>query len=204
MQNEVIIRFAKAEDLVELFSVYENNYPNNELTLDFFKQYLEKIPKSILIGLVNNKIVAHLFCHPMNIDNYENCHIWNSYDYFNKDGKYLYIWGAGILKEYRTNFNFSWAVQNKQIEYNLQTYKNIQKSILTTVTHNKKLYRWHLLAGYEPVYVKNNIITKSGETIHLCILEFNLKQHIVEFGYEKLKRIYGFVNTGIIPKYIEE
>lgn len=197
-----ILRFTEKSDLNELYEVYLKNYPGSRYSLTQINEYFDSIPNSILIGLVDNKIVAHLFCHPINIsDNYELAIEWDNPKYFNPNGSHLYIWGAGILKEFRTTYNFAWTVQNKQFEYNLNKYPSIKKSVLHTIT-DKKLYGWHLLAGYTVEYVINNVLI-NGEKKHLVVLEFDLRKHIEQYGYAKLKRIYGYVNTGIIPQFIE-
>lgn len=199
--SQPILKFAEKSDLNELYQVYLQNYPGTSYSLNDLNEYFDAIPNAILIGLVDNKIVAHLFCHPINVNSYEFAHLWYLPKYFNTNGSYLYIWGAGILKEYRTTHNFAWTVQNKLFEYNLNKYKSITKSILYTVT-DRKLYAWHLLAGYKLKYVINDVVINK-ELKHLAVLEFELRHHVEQNGYNRLKRIYGYVNTGIIPQFIE-
>ena len=199
--NQPILKFCEKSDLDELYEVYLKNHPTSNYSLKNFNEYFDNVPNAMLLGFVDGKLVAHLFCHPIKIDDYTKCNDWGTYQYFNPEGDYLYIWGAGILKEYRTRYNFAWSVQNKQMEYNLNKYKTIQKSILHTVD-NPKLYKWHLLAGYIPAYVVNFV--KIGDEIkNLIVLEMELRKHVEEHGYKELKRIYGYVNTGIIPQFIE-
>lgn len=202
LMPQPILRFANKADLNELYDVYLKNYPG--LPTYSFKdlsEYVESISDSVLIGLVDNKIVAHLFCHPIIPNDYEDAINWYKAKYFNPNGTHLYIWGAGILKEFRTKYNFTWTVQNKQFEHNLNKYKTIKNSILCTI-NERKLYGWHLLAGYTPQYVINNVFMES-QMRHLIVLEFELRKHIETYGYDKLKRYYGYVNSGIIPEFIE-
>jgi hypothetical protein len=199
--NQPILKFCEKSDLNELYDVYLKNHPLSKYSLDNLIEYFDNVPNSILLGFVDNKIVAHLFCHPITVTDYDQCNEWGHFKYFDPNGDYLYIWGAGILKPYRTTYNFAWTVQNKQIEYNLNKYKNIQKSILHTI-NDPKLYRWHLLAGYKPVYVKNFV--KIGDEIkNLIVLEFELRDHVEQNGYKELKKCYGNVNSGIVPQFLE-
>lgn len=201
--NDVILKYCEKEELTELYDVYNKIYNNTIFKLEHLEYYFNNVPKSVLIGKVNNKIVSHLFCHPMNIDAYENAINWVNPKYYNPNGKYLYFWGAGILPEYRTKYNLASSSMITQVDCNINTYKNIEKSILYVDYNNKRLHNWHYLMGYNVVHIINNV-KLSDKITHYCVMELDLKSHLQENGYSLMKKYYGHVNSGIEPKFIKE
>jgi hypothetical protein len=194
-----IIKFAKKENLKELLDVYSISFPNTPITLEYLEKYLECIPNSILLGLIDDKIVAHLFMHPINNLNYDNFLYWSNYNSFDSNGEYLLIWGAGILKQYRTVFNFAWSIQNKLLEESLKTYKNVKYSITYVYSKTKLVTKWHLNFGYEIINVLNNVPSSTTDKDHVHILKMPIREHVNMYGFERLKRNYGYVSEGSIP-----
>lgn len=201
--NNIIIRFAKENDLNKLYEVYSKTLPNTFFTINDLKNYFNIIPNSILIGLIDNKIVAHLFCHPIKIEDYNDTLLWSNPKYYNPNGDGLLVWGAGILQEYRTNYNFAWSIHNKLVETSFNTYKNIEKLITYVFYTDKPIIRWHGIVGYQVVNIINGINMPDNSINHLYVLELDLKSHLKEYGFSRMKRVYGFVNNGIIPEFLE-
>lgn len=197
----ITLSYCKEEDVDELYDVYSKIFSNKTYKLDNLKDYIKNIPNSVLIGKHNNKIISHLFCHPMNIDEYDKALMWHWHKYFNPNGKYLYFWGAGILPEYRTNYNLASYSMCEQIKNNIQKYKNIEKSILLVDNNNKKTNRWHYLVGYDVSYVINNVLLDNVST-NMCVLELNLKEHLSQYGLDRIKRCYGYIKYGVHPTII--
>jgi len=194
--SESIIKYAKYEDLKELYAVYTSIFNDTLMTFEKLEKYFFSIPESIIIGTVDNKIVSHIFSHPINNINYEECNYWSDEKYYDSNGKYLFLWGVGILKEYRTIYNISSFGACISIKLNIEKYNNIEKTITVVLNSNKKMQRPHMILGYDVKYVLN------GKTDHALVLEFDVKDHILKYGYDRIKRVYGYINNGNNPKFI--
>lgn len=195
MNNEqVTMRFATIDDYEELTKVFHKTFQYDN-SYDSIKDNLLNIPNSCLIGLVDNKIVAHLFA--IQFIPTDNINDWFSSSNYVKDSENLFIWGAGILEDYRIKYNFSSCGTQKIIESNPNT-----KTIYTTVLHSdKKMAKAHMNVGYKVINVINNCNNKKGIQDHLYVLKLDYQTHKALYGFARMNKMYGKINNSIEPKF---